>query len=61
MKTVTLEEKLIAQAKNINMILKSDKSPSMKIIHLEIQMTYLNSIVNGIIKKLKEEEGADIE
>ena len=61
MKTVTLDEKLIAHAKNISVILESDDSPSMKIMCLELQMTYLNEIVNGIIKKLKKEEGADIE
>ncbi|MGR6760378.1 hypothetical protein ACU1JV_00850 [Paenibacillus sp. T2-29] len=52
MKTVTLEEKLIAQVKNIVAILQSENPNDVKIMMLEMQKDYLNAYINNMVEAL---------
>ncbi|MCY7866062.1 hypothetical protein P8918_13780 [Bacillus spizizenii] len=53
---VTREEKLIAQMKNIESVLQSNSmSPEMKVYQITQNMSYLNALINNILRPLKEQ------
>lgn len=54
MKTVSLEEKLNAQIKNIIAILSSDNSLDAKIMMYEMQKDYLVALLESISEQLNE-------
>jgi hypothetical protein len=58
MQTVSREEKLILQMKNIEAIV-TDKNASaeQKVFMVTQQMSYLNELIRGIIQPLKDEAG----
>ncbi|WP_423408034.1 hypothetical protein AABM38_20530 [Heyndrickxia sp. MSNUG] len=53
MRKVSIEEKIVAQAKNISLILASDSPVEMKIMMLETQKDYLNEYLQSVINSLK--------
>lgn len=53
MKKTSVEEKLVAQAKNTALILNSDSPIELKILLLETQKDYLNMYFQSIIDSLK--------
>lgn len=54
LKTVSLEEKLNAQIKNIIAILSSDNSLDAKIMMYEMQKDYLVALLESISEQLNE-------
>lgn len=52
MKTVSLEEKLNAQVKNIAAILSSEDPIDIKIMMFEMQKEYLEALLEGISEQL---------
>ncbi|WP_099301939.1 hypothetical protein [Bacillus sp. Marseille-P3800] len=58
MKTVSREEKLIAQMKVIEAFLTDKElSPTMKLYGIINTMSYLNELLSNIIQPLREEAG----
>lgn len=52
MKTVTLEEKLNAQVKNIVAILASENPIDVKVMMFEMQKEYLEVLLESILEQL---------
>jgi hypothetical protein len=52
MKQVTLEEKLMAQVKNINAIVNSENPADVKVAMLEMQKEYLNAYLDELIQSI---------
>jgi hypothetical protein len=57
MATVSREEKLILQMKNIEAIVTSDKAAAEKVFMVTQQMSFLNELVNNIIQPFRDEAG----
>lgn len=52
MKPATLEEKLLAQVKNINAIVNSENPADVKVTMLEMQKEYLNAFLDELIQTI---------
>jgi hypothetical protein len=55
LKTVSLEEKLNAQVKNIVAILKSENPLDVRLMMFEMQKEYLEAYLQNIADELKEQ------